>query len=65
MKTRITIALAATVLVGACAGNPDDAMQAAEGDAAAASFRSPPDLDPILAPHIPRAAWRVIFKESS
>ena len=61
MKTRITIALAATVLVGACAGNSDDAMQAAEG-AAAASFRSPPDLDPILAPHIPRAAWRAIFK---
>lgn len=61
MKTRIAFALAAAVLVGACAGNSQDAAQADGDDAAAASFRYPPDLAPILAPHFPRAAWAKII----
>lgn len=61
MKTRIAFALVAAALVGACAGNSENAMMAAEGKAAAASFRYPPDLAPILAPHFPRAAWARII----
>ena len=63
--TRIAFALAAAALVGACAGNTGDAMRAAKGDAAAASFRYPPDLAPILAPHFPRAAWAKIISGGS